>query len=97
MASSHIHIANYETEHLYRTARMSLLYSAIRIIPHAMTLRRVAYFCAILFGCMWATLVIQKAYICGHDTAWEDTQKPQCYLGVPVGILELISKCSVSR
>jgi hypothetical protein len=71
---------------------MSLLYSAIRIIPVMMTLRRIAHFSAILFGCMWAALLIQKVYICAHDTAWEMTRAPQCRLGVPVGILELVSE-----
>jgi hypothetical protein len=58
-------------------------------------LRRIAYFCVILFGAMWTALVIQKTYVCAHDTAWERTRAPQCHLGVSVGILELISRCSV--
>jgi hypothetical protein len=84
-----------ETEHSLRTARMSILYSVIRIIPLMMSLRRVARFCAVLFGCMWAALLIQKSYICGHDRAWELEKAPQCRLGLSVGILELVSKYSI--
>jgi hypothetical protein len=76
----------------YRTARMSMLYSVIRIIPPMMLLRRIAYFSAVLFGCMWAALLAQKVYICAHDRAWEMLPAPQCHLGESVGILELVSK-----
>ena len=70
---------------------MSMLYSVIRIIPPMMTLRRIAYFCAVLFGCMWAALLIQKVTICARNRAWEQLPAPQCHLGKSVGIVELIS------
>lgn len=71
---------------------MSMLYSVIRIIPPGMFLRRCAYCCAVLFFCMWAALLTQKTYICGHDRAWELLKLPQCHLGDSVGIVELVSK-----
>ena len=71
---------------------MSLLYSAIRIIPPMMSLRRMAYLCAVLFGCMWVGLSAQKVYICIHNQRWERLPEPQCHLGELVGIVELISK-----
>lgn len=71
---------------------MSILYSAIRIIPPMMALRRFAYGCAALFGCMWAALMIQKLYICAHDESWELQKAPQCHLGESVGIMELVSE-----
>jgi len=73
---------------------MSLLYSAIRIIPTTtrMTLRRIAYASAILFGCMWLSIIADKLFICIHDTSWEMAKNPQCHLGFSVGILELVSK-----
>lgn len=71
---------------------MSMLYSVIRITPPMMPLRRIAYFCAILFGLMWVGLLVQKIYICAHDRSWERLPAPQCHLGESVGILELISK-----
>jgi hypothetical protein len=74
---------------------MSILYSVIRITPPMMTLRRNAYICAVLFGLMWAGLLIQKVYICAHNRAWERLPAPQCHLGKSVGILELISKHSI--
>jgi len=76
---------------------MSMLYSVIRIIPPMMTLRRIAYCCAVLFGCMWAALLIQKVYICAHHKAWERLPAPQCHLGESVGIMELISKYSITH
>jgi hypothetical protein len=76
---------------------MSMLYSVIRIIPPMMTLRRIAYCCAVLFGCMWAALLTQKVYICAHHRAWERLFAPQCHLGESVGIVELISKYSIDH
>lgn len=73
------------------TARMSLLYSAIRIIPPGMFLRKIAYASAVLFGCMWAGLLAQKVYVCAHNRAWERSRTPQCHLGDAVGIIELVT------
>jgi hypothetical protein len=75
---------------------MSILYSTIRIIPKTLGLRRTAYYCAMLFGCMWTALMIQKSIICGRDTVWQRKPQPQCHLGLQVGVLELVSKRSDS-
>jgi hypothetical protein len=76
---------------------MSMLYSVIRIIPPMKLLHRIAYFSAVLFGLMWAGLLIQKLYICANDQAWELLPAPQCHLGESVGIVELVSKYIITH
>lgn len=83
---------NYHSSLSCRTARMSMLFSVIRIIPHKQPLRRFAFYCAALFVGMWAALLCQKIYICGRDTSWMHLSVPQCHLGKHVGITELVSK-----
>ncbi|TFK56501.1 hypothetical protein OE88DRAFT_26630 [Heliocybe sulcata] len=71
------------------SARMSQLFSVIRLIPEFMKMRKVAYGMVVMFGAMWAALVIQKVVICKQDTSWYNTPKPQCHLGHAVGSTEL--------
>ncbi|KAI0634878.1 hypothetical protein C8Q77DRAFT_1055091 [Trametes polyzona] len=70
-------------------ARMSILFSIIRLIPYLMALRLHAYICAGLFGLMWVALVIQKLIVCETNTAWKHSPGVQCVLGEAVGGLEL--------
>lgn len=70
---------------------MAILCSIIRLIPHMMTLRIHAYMSAVLFGLMWAALIIQKLVICETDTKWKNGPGYQCVLGPAVGGLELAS------
>ncbi|EPQ60159.1 hypothetical protein GLOTRDRAFT_21993, partial [Gloeophyllum trabeum ATCC 11539] len=70
-------------------ARMSQLFSVIRIIPAIMKMRKVAYALAGLFGAMWVALLIQKVVICRRDTSWYHMAKPQCHLGHAVASTEL--------
>lgn len=78
----------------FRSARMSILFSVIRVIPPMIALRRTAYMSAILFGLMWISLHVLKAYICGRNTRWEYQTKAgqSCHVGRPDGILELASQ-----
>ncbi|KZP25344.1 hypothetical protein FIBSPDRAFT_783324 [Athelia psychrophila] len=76
------------------SARLSMLYSIIRITPPMMRLRRVAYCCGILFVAMWAGLLAQKLYICISDLSWQLKPAPQCHLGQSVAILELVTDFS---
>ncbi|KZT27586.1 hypothetical protein NEOLEDRAFT_1176601 [Neolentinus lepideus HHB14362 ss-1] len=71
------------------SARMSQLFSVVRIIPEIMRMRKIAYGIAGLFGAMWTTLIIQKVYICKRDTSWYREAKPQCHLGHAVASTEL--------
>ena len=60
---------------------MSILFSIIRLIPYMMKMRIYAYICAVLFGLMWAALIILKIAICETDTAWKKSPGVQCVLG----------------
>ncbi|RPD65695.1 hypothetical protein L226DRAFT_543154 [Lentinus tigrinus ALCF2SS1-7] len=71
------------------TSRMSILFSIIRLIPYMMRMRYWAYFFAVLFGLMWAALIILKVAICETDTAWKKSAGVQCVLGPAVGGVEL--------
>ncbi|GBE87450.1 hypothetical protein SCP_1101260 [Sparassis crispa] len=71
------------------SARMSILASILRIIPHMLVLRRYAYAGSFLFLAMWAANIIQKVYICEHHTAWKRLPGVQCVLGNSVGAVEL--------
>ncbi|KAH9852440.1 hypothetical protein C2E23DRAFT_885585 [Lenzites betulinus] len=70
-------------------SRMSILFSIIRLIPTLMTMRVHAYFCAILFGMMWAALLIQKIVVCETNPSWKKSPGVQCVLGHAVAGLEL--------
>ncbi|PCH44855.1 hypothetical protein WOLCODRAFT_139288 [Wolfiporia cocos MD-104 SS10] len=71
------------------SARMSILFSIMRIIPYLMTLRRYAYASMVLFLAMWLVMLVQKTYVCQHDSAWKHKQGAQCVLGKSVGAVEL--------
>ncbi|KAI0746976.1 hypothetical protein C8Q80DRAFT_810997 [Daedaleopsis nitida] len=70
-------------------ARMAILCSIIRLIPHMMRLRTYAYLSAVLFGLMWAALLILKLVICETNTEWKKGPGFQCVLGPAVGGVEI--------
>jgi len=71
------------------SARMSILFSIMRIIPYLMLLRRYSYGGAALFAAMWIVMIVQKVYVCETHSAWKSNPKAQCVLGKSVGIVEL--------
>ncbi|TFK49228.1 hypothetical protein OE88DRAFT_1736872 [Heliocybe sulcata] len=75
------------------SARLSILYSIMRITPTTMTLRRVTYAMAVLFGLMYASIIIQKVYFCVHDGRWQTSPILQCHLGKSIAITELTTDC----
>ena len=70
---------------------MSILFSIIRLIPYMMRLRIYAYISAVLFGLMWAALIILKITTCETDTAWKQSPGLQCVLGRADAGVELAS------
>ncbi|KAI0711363.1 hypothetical protein C8Q76DRAFT_769277 [Earliella scabrosa] len=70
-------------------ARLSILCSVIRLIPYMMRMRYYAYTAAVLFGCMWAALLILKLYTCETNNTWKLGPGVQCVLGSTVAALEL--------
>jgi hypothetical protein len=74
-------------------ARMSMLYSIIRITPSLFKVSRYTNWLILFFLATWTALVLQKTIICAHDAEWVKLAKPQCPLGQRVAILELCSEC----
>ncbi|KAE9406596.1 hypothetical protein BT96DRAFT_222379 [Gymnopus androsaceus JB14] len=73
------------------SARMSLIFSVIRLIPPLFKLRKVSEWTAVVFFFMWAGSLTQKTYVCASDRSWYQLAQPQCHLGTKVGIVELIT------
>ncbi|KAF8830127.1 hypothetical protein F5879DRAFT_366762 [Lentinula edodes] len=73
------------------SARISLIFSVIRLIPPLFVLRRVSEWMAVIFFLMWAGSLIQKTYICASDRSWYQLSAPQCHLGTDVAIVELVT------
>ncbi|TFK62558.1 hypothetical protein BDN72DRAFT_848539 [Pluteus cervinus] len=72
------------------SARMSLAFSIIRLIPErAIFRRRCMYALATIFGMMWLALLLQKLWVCVGDSSWTHNAMVQCYLGNAIGIITL--------
>lgn len=71
------------------SARLSIIFSIMRVMPPMMTIRRVTQWFSVSFVLMWMALIIQKALHCTSDLSWEKEAKPQCHLGRAIGITEL--------
>ncbi|TFK66242.1 hypothetical protein BDN72DRAFT_900005 [Pluteus cervinus] len=72
------------------SARMSLAFSIIRLIPErAIFRRRCMYALATIFGMMWLALILEKLWVCASDSSWTHTVAVQCLLGNAVGIITL--------
>ncbi|KZT10244.1 uncharacterized protein LAESUDRAFT_644408 [Laetiporus sulphureus 93-53] len=75
-------------------ARLSILFSIMRIIPTLMVLRRYAYAAAVLFLAEWIVLLVQKTWTCEHYDAWKTDRAAQCVMGNAVGAVELATDIS---
>ncbi|KAJ3967083.1 hypothetical protein EV361DRAFT_518191 [Lentinula raphanica] len=73
------------------SARISLIFSVIRLIPPLFVLRRVSEGTAAIFFLMWAGSLAQKTYVCASDRSWYQLAAPQCHLGTAVAIVELVT------
>lgn len=74
-----------------RAARMSHIFSVIRLIPPLFKLRQVSEWTAVVFLFMWIGTVAQTTYVCASDRSWYQLTRPQCHLGLDVAIVELTS------
>ncbi|OCH93925.1 hypothetical protein OBBRIDRAFT_748622 [Obba rivulosa] len=72
-------------------ARMSILFSTIRVIPNFMSLLWWSYASATLFFIMWIVTLAAKTYVCEHNQAWKKLANAQCVLGHGVAVLELVT------
>jgi hypothetical protein len=72
-----------------RSARISILFTVIRL--QYGRIRVIFGLIAVLFGLMWAILEAQLLWTCEGNTDWKYTELPQCHLGFPVALAQLIS------
>ncbi|KAG7443920.1 uncharacterized protein BT62DRAFT_988070 [Guyanagaster necrorhizus] len=72
------------------TARLSILFSMIRVDPSE-TRRRRLFCIAALFILVLAILIAQLFWVCEPELGWRDTRSPQCTLNKQVAISQLVS------
>jgi hypothetical protein len=72
------------------TARLSILFSVIRIDPWEKRRRRLLLI-AILFLVAFVILLIQLFWVCEPDPAWKRLSNPQCPLSIQVAIFQLVT------
>ncbi|KAF9222194.1 hypothetical protein BS17DRAFT_195221 [Gyrodon lividus] len=70
------------------TARMSIVFSVIRLAPPSNPMRAIAWGVAILFFLLWALVAASTAYTCSSDTSWYETPGVECRIGMPIAIIE---------
>ena len=75
-----------------RSARLSLLFSIIRIDPNPI-IRKYLIFNAYIFVLICVLLVAQLFWICEHQRKWMSLKPPQCHIGLQVAIFQLVSMC----
>ncbi|KAG1748951.1 uncharacterized protein EDB91DRAFT_824889 [Suillus paluster] len=76
--------------------RESILFSIVRIVYATQHLRRLILGLGVLFLCLWAGLVAQRAWQYGHNTSWYNTAttgKVHAYMSRPAVTFELIVDC----
>ncbi|KAJ2929435.1 hypothetical protein H1R20_g7664, partial [Candolleomyces eurysporus] len=71
------------------SARISILFTVIRL--QYGRIRVIFGLIAVLFGLMWAILEAQLLWTCEGNTEWKYTELPQCHLGFPVALAQLIT------
>ena len=75
----------------FRFARLSILFSIIRIHPNQTTRQRLLYVAG-LFFMTTVVLVTQLYWVCERQPGWKNEESPQCELPRQVVILQLVSK-----
>lgn len=86
---------NYDLSAIFRFARLSILFSLIRIAEGARR-RLSTFFCfAAFFFLTWVFLVVQLFWVCEPKTAWKHMERPRCDIGYLVPICQLVSKRTV--
>jgi len=80
----------------YRLARMSILFSIIRIIYLSPRLRAFTYTCVAFFVACWVVLVVEKVRQCASDASWHQitpsSPNPICLVEKQISIFQFTSK-----
>ncbi|KAF8335095.1 hypothetical protein F5887DRAFT_624166 [Amanita rubescens] len=72
------------------SARLSLLFSIIRIDPNPIR-RKFLIFNAYIFALVCVLLVAQIFWICEPQRKWKSLKPPQCHVGLQVALLQLVT------
>ncbi|KAH7925030.1 hypothetical protein BV22DRAFT_1129308 [Leucogyrophana mollusca] len=70
-------------------ARLSIVFSVIRIVPPSRVIRSISFLVAILFVLMWILVLTVKVYSCAHNTSWYSRGIIQCPIPTDVAIIEI--------
>jgi hypothetical protein len=74
--------------HHHRSARLSILYSIIRLDPYPGRRRRL-HCTAALFVLFWALLMGQQFWVCQHEPGWRNQLVPQCRFDKQIALSQL--------
>jgi hypothetical protein len=74
-----------------RSARLSILFSIIRVDPSESRRRRLKYIAG-LFFIVCCILISQLFWVCEPEPKWKDMPSPQCVLNKQVAICQLVCK-----
>lgn len=80
-------MTSYKSSH--RSARISIIFSIIRLDPSEIRRRRLLYVAG-LFFVVCVILIAQLFWICEREPGWKDTKSPQCTLNKQVVICQLV-------
>ncbi|KAK2465117.1 hypothetical protein APHAL10511_002925 [Amanita phalloides] len=72
------------------SARLSLLFSLIRVDPYVKR-RSYLYGIAVIYIIFCILLIGQLLWTCQAELHWKTTAVPQCHLGLPVALFQLIT------
>ncbi|KAF8690338.1 hypothetical protein AX14_003003 [Amanita brunnescens Koide BX004] len=72
------------------SARLSLLFSLIRVDPHPQR-RRFLHYVAVVYVILCILLVFQLVWICQAQPHWKTRPVPQCHLGWQIALFQLIT------
>ncbi|TFK34020.1 hypothetical protein BDQ12DRAFT_690247 [Crucibulum laeve] len=72
------------------SARLSILFSIVRLDPSEIRRRRLLYV-GILYFVVCCVLIAQLFWVCEPEPEWKDTASPQCTLNKEVAICQLVS------
>ncbi|KAJ7493361.1 hypothetical protein B0H11DRAFT_959951 [Mycena galericulata] len=90
LVSSFPFVSEKQTLSVRRSARLSILFSIIRIDPNG-TRRRILLGVAFVFLSICLVLIAQLFWVCERKHGWKDAATPQCPLSRQVVIFQLIS------
>ncbi|KAG9311985.1 hypothetical protein JVU11DRAFT_7255 [Chiua virens] len=78
------------------SARMSVLFSVIRIIHGPPRLLKFTYACVAFFAACWTVLIVARTVLCALDSSWHHiytSGRPSCPTSAQIAIFQFTSDC----